>query len=50
MMRKELDQVETTYSRLNERFKGVNIVNDQINNWAKRVHQKFATFTSEPAF
>jgi hypothetical protein len=49
-MRKELDQVENTYSKLNERFKGVNIVNDQINNWAKKVHQKFATFTSEPAF
>lgn len=44
MLRKEVDQVGTNYAKLSEKFKGVNIVNDQVTNWAKRVYHKLRDY------
>lgn len=38
------------FSQLGDRFKRINIVNDQISNWAKRVYLKFGNFTEDPIF
>jgi len=50
MMSEELRQVEKEHQRLGERFKGINIVNDQISNWAKRIYKKFGALTSDETF
>lgn len=38
------------YENLGDRFKRVNIVNDQVSNWAKRVYTKFGNFTDDQIF
>ena len=38
------------HNRLGDRFKGINIVNDQISNWSKRIYKKFGTLTNDEAF
>ena len=38
------------YQQIQERFKKINIVNDQVSNWAKRCYQKFGTLTEDPHF
>jgi len=38
------------FSQLGDRFKRINIVNDQVSNWAKRVYHKFGNFTEDPIF
>lgn len=38
------------HQRLGDRFKGINIVNDQISNWAKRIYKKFGTLTNDEVF
>lgn len=35
---------------MNDRFKRINIVNDQVSNWAKRVYMKFGVLTEDPIF
>lgn len=49
-MSEELRQVEKEHQRLGERFKGINIVNDQISNWAKRIYKKFGALTNDDSF
>jgi len=50
MMNQELGTVLKEHQRLNDRFKGINIVNDQISNWAKRIYKKFGTLTQDDQF
>lgn len=50
LMSEELRQVEKEHQRLGERFKGINIVNDQISNWAKRIYKKFGALTNDETF
>jgi hypothetical protein len=50
MMKNELALVMKESNRLGERFKGINIVNDQISNWAKRIFSKFGVITQDPIF
>ena len=50
MMNNELNLVLKEHQRLSDRFKGINIVNDQISNWAKRIYQKFGTLTNDEVF
>jgi len=38
------------YNRLGERFKGINIVNDQVSNWSKRIYNKFGVITQDETF
>ena len=45
MMKNEISIVLKEYNRLSDRFKGINIVNDQISNWAKRISTKFGVIT-----
>lgn len=41
-MNSTLNNVKKDYSAIQEKFKRINIVNDQISGWAKRVFGKFA--------
>jgi len=50
MMKNEIGMVMKEYNRLSDRFKGINIVNDQISNWAKRIFAKFGVITQDPLF
>lgn len=50
MMKNDLATVMKEYNRLGDRFKGINIVNDQISNWAKRIFSKFGVITQDPLF
>ena len=34
---------------LSEKYKKINIVNDQVSGWAKRVYGKFSSLTDDPA-
>ena len=38
------------YNRLGDRFKGINIVNDQVSNWSKRIYNKFGVITQDETF
>ena len=49
-MNQDLGLVQRDYQQLLERFKKINIVNDQVSNWAKRCYQKFGTLTEDPLF
>jgi len=42
--------VQRDYAQLTERFKKVNIVNDQISNWARRCFVKLGTLTEDREF
>lgn len=46
-LQEELGSLTKNYETLGERFKRVNIVNDQISNWAKKSYVKFGTFTDD---
>ena len=37
-------------AQLNERFKKINIVNDQVKTWCHRVYNKFGVLTEDPLF
>lgn len=50
LMNNELSAALKEHQRLNERFKGINIVNDQVSNWAKRIYKKFGTLTNDETF
>lgn len=50
MMNNELSAVLKEHQRLGDRFKGINIVNDQICSWAKRIYKKFGNLTSDETF
>lgn len=49
-MNADLSSVNTKWQQLQQRFKRINIVNDQIQTWAKRVHSKFGVLTDDPVF
>ena len=49
-MNAELSNVYKEFNQLGERFKRINVVNDQITNWAKRVYTKFGVLTEDPIF
>ena len=42
---KQIQELKREYGMLQEKFKKVNIVNDQVSNWARRVYTKFAALT-----
>ena len=47
-MRKNIIDKGKEYTLLQEKYKKINIVNDQICGWAKRVYGKFGALTNEP--
>lgn len=49
-MNAELSNIYKEFNQLGDRFKRINIVNDQITNWAKRVYHKFGVLTEDPAY
>lgn len=46
-MNQDLAVVNRDYQALQERFKKINIVNDQVSNWSRRCYQKFGTLTED---
>lgn len=50
VLNNELRDVKKEQQKLAERFKGINIVNDQISNWAKKCYTKFGAMTGDDAF
>ena len=50
LLRAESDKVNREAQHLSEKFKGINIVNDRITSWSKRVYSKFGLLTDDPAF
>ena len=44
-----LANVQKDYSLLQEKFKKINIVNDQVSSWAKKVYSKFSTLIPNAA-
>ena len=49
-MNAEIGTTAVELQKLQDRFKRINIVNDQIGTWAKRVFQKFSVLSNDPAF
>ena len=49
-MNNDLGNIQNDYSKLQDRFKRINIVNDQISKWATRVYTKFGVLTEEHGF
>ena len=49
-MNQDLAKENRDYSQIQERFKKINIVNDQVQNWSRRCYQKFGTLTEDPLF
>ena len=49
-MNQDLAVVNRDYQALQERFKKINIVNDQVSNWSRRCYQKFGTLTEDTLF
>jgi hypothetical protein len=49
-MNKKLAEQNYHQGLLNEKFKKINIVNDQISGWAKRVYTKFGALVDDPVF
>lgn len=49
-MNAELGTTAVELQKLQDRFKRINIVNDQIATWAKRVYSKFGVLTDDPIF
>ena len=49
-MNAELSTINRDMSKLQERFKRIKIVNDQVQNWSKRVYNKIAMLTEDPSF
>ena len=47
-MNSELGTTAVELQKLQDRFKRINIVNDQIATWAKRVFAKFGVLTEDP--
>lgn len=41
-MRQQLTQQEKEFAALQERYRKINLVNDQVSGWSRRVSQKFA--------
>jgi len=48
-MNNSIQSQKKEYSILGDKYKKVNIVNDQISGWAKRVYSKFAALTNDPS-
>ena len=47
-MQETISQQAKDYNQLQEKFKKVNIVNDQVTSWARRVYSKFHALTDNP--
>jgi len=45
----KITEQKKMYSLLQEKYKKINIVNDQVSGWAKRVYGKFAALNDSPA-
>lgn len=45
----KISEQKKHFGTLQEKYKKINIVNDQISGWAKRVHGKFAALNDNPA-
>ena len=50
ILHNDLGQVMKEYHRLGDRFKGINIVNDQVSNWSKKIYAKFGVLTQDETF
>ena len=46
-MRTNISGQQKEYQLLQEKYKKINIVNDQISGWAKRCYGKFAALTDD---
>ena len=46
-MQGEISDLKKDFEMLQEKYKRVNIVSDQISTWAKRVYTKFVTMTPD---
>ena len=49
-MNNDLANTNRDMAKLQERFRRIKIVNDQICSWSKRVYNKFRALTEDPAF
>jgi hypothetical protein len=49
-MNNELSEINRSMQKLQERFKRIQIVNNQVQSWAKRVYNKFSTLTEDANF
>lgn len=49
-MNQELSTVNRDFQNIQERFKRINIVNDQISNWARRCYMKFGALSENTDF
>lgn len=49
-MNQDLSNIKKDYQAMQERFKRINIVNDQVSNWARRVYNKFGVLTEDTLF
>lgn len=47
-MQDTIGQQQRDYNQLQDKFKKVNIVNDQVTSWARRVYSKFHALTDNP--
>ena len=47
-MYEQITEQKGQYQRLQEKYKKINIVNDQVSGWAKKVYGKFAALTDDP--
>jgi hypothetical protein len=49
-MNTELSDINLKMAKLQDRFKRIKIVNDQITNWGKRVYNKVGMLTEDQMF
>jgi peptidoglycan hydrolase CwlO-like protein len=49
-LRNTIDETSNQLNSLNERFKKINIVNDQVKTWCHRVYNKFGVLTEDAMF
>lgn len=49
-LKNKISDTSRQLSQLNERFKKINIVNDQVKTWCNRVYNKFGVLTEDPVF
>jgi len=47
-MRDKIDVQKKDFRLLQDKFKKINIVNDQVSGWAKKCYHKFSALTSDP--
>lgn len=45
----QITEQKKQYQKLQGKYKKINIVNDQVSGWAKKVYAKFAALTEDPS-